>query len=93
MGTADAEVAAYIGRWEPSSVSPPAAAFARDVIGQAGPEGREQAKSLLWAAGRLISHNTSTDQHSQARDKLSRALFATPSATQFDLPRTVRWRP
>ena len=32
---------------------PPAAAFARDVITQAGPEGRERAKSLLWAAGRL----------------------------------------
>jgi hypothetical protein len=28
----NAEVAAYIGRWEPSSVSPRAAAFARDVV-------------------------------------------------------------
>jgi hypothetical protein len=27
----NAEVAAYIGRWEPSSVSPEAAAFARQV--------------------------------------------------------------
>ena len=32
---------------------PRAAAFARDVIAQAGPEGRERAKNLLWAAGRL----------------------------------------
>jgi hypothetical protein len=38
----NAEVAAYIGRWRPSSVSPQAAAFARDVIGQAAPEGRER---------------------------------------------------
>jgi integrase len=49
----DTEVAAYIGRWRPSSVSPGAAAFARDVIAQAGPQGRERAKNLLWAAGRL----------------------------------------
>jgi hypothetical protein len=49
----DAEVAAYIGRWRPSSVSPQAAAFARDVIAAAGPEGKERAKNLLWAAGKL----------------------------------------
>ena len=46
-------MAAYIGRWRPSSVSPEAAAFARDVITKAGPQGRERAKNLLWAAGRL----------------------------------------
>src|SRR6266704_7091385 len=40
MDTADAEVAAYTGRWRPSSVSPQAAAFARDVITKTGPEGR-----------------------------------------------------
>jgi hypothetical protein len=39
----------YIGRWRPSSVSQ-AAAFARDVITRAAPEGRERAKNLLWAA-------------------------------------------
>jgi integrase len=49
----DAEVAAYIGRWRPSSVSPRAAAFAREVIARAGPQGRERAKNLLWAAGKL----------------------------------------
>jgi hypothetical protein len=49
----NAEVAGYIGRWRPSSVSPQAAAFARDVIGQVAPEGRERAKNLLWAAGKL----------------------------------------
>ena len=34
-------------------MSPLAAAFARDVIAQAGPEGRERAKNLLWAAAKL----------------------------------------
>jgi integrase len=52
----NAEVAAYIGRWRPSSVSPEAAAFARDVTGQAAPAGRERAKNLLWAAGKLADY-------------------------------------
>ena len=46
-------IAGYIARWRPSSVSPQAAAFARDVIALTGPEGQERAKNLLWAAGRL----------------------------------------
>ena len=49
-------VAGYIARWRPSSVSPEAAAFARDVIGQVAPEGRERAKNLLWAAGKLADY-------------------------------------
>jgi integrase len=52
----DADVAAYIGRWRPSSVSPLAAAFARHVITEAGPAGRERAKNLLWAAGKLAGY-------------------------------------
>jgi integrase len=52
----DADVAAYTGRWRPSSVSPPAAAFARDVITETGPAGRERAKNLLWAAGKLAGY-------------------------------------
>ena len=52
----DADVAAYIGRWRPSSVSPRAAAFARDVITRTGPQGRERAKNLLWAAGKLADY-------------------------------------
>jgi hypothetical protein len=52
----DAEIAAYIARWRPSSVPPPAAAFARDVITEAGPAGRERAKNLLWAAGKLAGY-------------------------------------
>jgi integrase len=46
-------VAGYIARWQPSSVSPQAAAFARDVIAAVTPGGRERAKNLLWAAGKL----------------------------------------
>jgi hypothetical protein len=49
----NAEVAAYVGRWRPWSVSPEAAAFARDVVVRAGPAGRDRAKCLLWAAGKL----------------------------------------
>jgi hypothetical protein len=45
--------AGYIARWRPSSVPPQAAAFARDVIAQVAPEGKERAKNLLWAAGKL----------------------------------------
>jgi len=45
-----AKVAAYIGRWEPSSVSPQAAAFARQVVPLAAPGGRERAKNLLLGA-------------------------------------------
>jgi hypothetical protein len=50
MDAADAEVAAYIGRW-PSSVSPRAAAFARDVIAKPGPEGRERAEEPAVGGG------------------------------------------
>jgi integrase len=56
MKPAEAGVAAYIGRWRPSSVSAEAAAFARDVTAKAGPQGQERAKNLLWAAGRLADY-------------------------------------
>jgi integrase len=52
----NADVTAYVARWEPSSVSPQAASFAREVIGQVAPEGRERAKNLLWAAGKLADY-------------------------------------
>ena len=38
---------------------PQAAAFAREVVGLAAPEGRERAKNLLWAAGRLADYAAS----------------------------------
>ncbi|MBO0777068.1 MAG: hypothetical protein J2P34_12215 [Actinobacteria bacterium] len=56
MEPAGLEAAAYIGRWRPSSVSPQAAAFARTVVPLAAPGGRERAKNLLWAAGRLADY-------------------------------------
>jgi integrase len=37
-------------------VSPGAAVFARDVIAKAAPRGRERAKCLLWAAGKLADY-------------------------------------
>ena len=37
-------------------MSPAAAAFARDVIAAAAPHGRERAKNLLWAAGKLADY-------------------------------------
>ncbi|HXZ71324.1 MAG TPA: hypothetical protein VEH31_10730 [Streptosporangiaceae bacterium] len=55
----DAEVAAYIGRWRPSSLSPQAAAFARDVVPLAAPGGRDRAKCLLWAAGKAADYAAS----------------------------------
>jgi hypothetical protein len=54
MTSADAAV--YIGRWQPSSVSAEAAVFARDVITAVAPSGRERAKNLLWAAGKLADY-------------------------------------
>ena len=46
-------IAGYIAGWQPSSVSPQAAGFARAVVTQAPPGGQERAKNLLWAAGKL----------------------------------------
>jgi hypothetical protein len=60
----DTDVATYTGWWRPSSVSPQAAAFARDVVAKAGPQGRERAKNLLRAAGKLAgSSSDSTRDH------------------------------
>ena len=39
------QAAGYIAAWRPSSVSPQAAAFARQVVTQAAPAGRERAKN------------------------------------------------
>ncbi len=59
MPAEEPAVAAYIGRWRPSPVSPQAAAFARDVIARVAPAGRERAKNLLWAAGKLADYAAS----------------------------------
>jgi integrase len=56
MQPAQPGAGAYIGRWEPTSVSPQAAAFAREVITAVQPQERERAKNLLWAAGKLADY-------------------------------------
>jgi integrase len=56
MEAAGPAAAGYIARWRPSSVSPQAAAFAREVVMRAGPGGRERAKSLLQSAGKLADY-------------------------------------
>jgi integrase len=56
MRVEQAAIDGYVLQWRPSSVSPQAAAFARDVITQAAPEGKERAKNLLWAAGKLADY-------------------------------------
>jgi hypothetical protein len=56
MEPAQPGVAAYIGRWRPSTVSAQGAAFAREVITAARPPDRERAKNLLRAAGKLADH-------------------------------------
>ena len=50
---AAADVAAYVACWQPVSVPPQAACFARSVAAQAGPGTRARANALLWAAARL----------------------------------------
>jgi integrase len=47
------ETAAAIAGWAPRSLSPAAAAFAREVVARAQPGTRARAKALLFAAGRL----------------------------------------
>jgi hypothetical protein len=49
-------VAGYITAWRPSSAPPRAAAFARQVVTAAAPAGRERAKNLLRAAGKLAAY-------------------------------------
>jgi integrase len=52
------EAAGYIASWQPSSVPAGAARFARVVVTAAAPYGRDRAKNLLWAAGRLADWAT-----------------------------------
>ena len=53
MGAAEAGVAGYIARLAAVVGAAAGRAFARAVVTQAAPGGRERAKNLLWAAGRL----------------------------------------
>ena len=47
--------AGYIAAWRPSSVPPQAACFARQVVTAVAPAGRDRARNLLWAAGKLAA--------------------------------------
>ena len=54
------DVASYPARWKPARGTPAeAAAFARTVVAGCGPLGRDRAKNLLWAAGRLAGDGIS----------------------------------
>ena len=48
-----ADVAVYVACWQPVSVPPQAARFARQVAAAAAPPTRARANALLWAAARL----------------------------------------
>ncbi len=49
-------MAGYIAAWRPTSVPAEAAGFARQVVSQAAPAGRDRARNLLWAAGKLACY-------------------------------------
>jgi len=52
----DGDAASYPARWKPAAGIPAeAAAFARKVVAACGPLGRDRAKNLLWAAGKLAA--------------------------------------
>jgi integrase len=53
---AAADVAAYVACWQPVSVPPQAAGFARQVAAAAAPPTRARANALLWAAARLAAY-------------------------------------
>ncbi len=50
-----ADVAAYVACWQPASVPPQAARFARSAVELAEPPARARANALLWAASRLAA--------------------------------------
>ena len=52
---AAADVAGYVACWQPVSVPPQAAGFARQVAAAAVPPTRARANALLWAAARLAA--------------------------------------
>ena len=52
---AAADVAGYVACWQPVSVPPQAAGFARQVAALAAPPTRARASALLWAAARLAA--------------------------------------
>jgi len=54
------DVTSYPARWMPARGTPAeAATFARTVVAGCGPLGRDRAKNLLWAAGKLAGYGIS----------------------------------
>ena len=51
-----ADVAGYVACWQPTSVPPSAARFARSAAGLAEPPTRARANALLWAASRVAAY-------------------------------------
>jgi hypothetical protein len=51
-----ADVAGYVACWQPASVPPPVARFARSVVELAEPPTRARANALLWAASRVAAY-------------------------------------
>jgi hypothetical protein len=95
----NADVAACIGRWRPSSVLAKAAVFARDVVTEAGPEGRERAKNLLWAAGKLADYAASlgldlepgTVLHPSVAERFTRCAPGLPGVARRTLRTNLRF--
>ena len=99
MHADQAAAGGYIARWRPSSVSPQAAAFARDVIAGTGPGGRERAKNLLWAAGKLADYAASAGLeltpaivfHPSVVERFARCAPGLPGVTRRTLRTSQRF--
>jgi len=95
----DAEAAAYIRQREPASVSAEAAAFARDVITRTGPQGRERAKNLLRAAGKLAGYGLGLGLepipevllHPSVTERFTRCAPGLPAAARRTLRTNLRF--
>jgi len=65
--------AAAIAAYAPASLSPEAAAFARAAVRRAAPQGRERARALLYAAGRLAGFGEERGMELRAETLLAQA--------------------
>jgi hypothetical protein len=91
--------AGYIACWRPSPVSPQAAVFARDVIARTEPAGRERAKNLLWAAGKLADWAAGLGLeavpevvfHPSAAERFTRTAPGLPGAARRTLRTNLRF--
>jgi integrase len=80
-------------------VSPPAAAFARDVVTRTAPQGRERAKNLLWAAGKLADYGIGLGLeavpevllHPSTAERFTRCAPGLPGAARRTLRTNLRF--